>query len=146
MSAVNGCNIPPDLFYLVEKHVWAKLDGDVVIVGLSDVAQNMAKTIISVSLKGSGKPIKRGKSLATVESGKWVGPVPSPVEGEIVEVNSSLESNPGLVNSDPYGDGWVARIKPTDWQADMALLHTGDEGIAKYKEFLDQEGIACGDD
>jgi len=143
MSSVNGCNIPAELYYVVEKHVWAKPDGDVVLVGLTDVAQNMAKTVISVSLKGGGKPIKRGKSVATVESGKWVGPVPSPVEGEIAEVNNELAKNPGLVNEDPYGSGWIAKVRPVDWDADRSLLVTGDEGVEKYREFLDAEGISC---
>ncbi len=143
MSSVNGCNIPDTLYYVVEKHVWAKPDGDLVLVGLTDVAQNMAKTVISVSLKGEGKPIKRGKSVATVESGKWVGPVPSPVEGEIVSINAELATNPGLINADPYGSGWIAKVKPVDWEADKAFLVTGDEGVEKYQEFLDSEGISC---
>ncbi len=143
MSSVNGCNIPAELYYVVEKHVWAKPDGDLVLVGLTDVAQNMAKTVISVSLKGEGKPIKRGKSVATVESGKWVGPVPSPVEGEIVSINTDVAKNPGLINSDPYGEGWIAKVKPLDWEADKALLVTGDEGVEKYQEFLNSEGISC---
>lgn len=144
MSAVNGCNIPEDLFYVVEKHVWAKLDGDVVVVGLTDVAQSLAHTIISVSLKGAGKPIKRGKSLATVESGKWVGPVPSPVEGQIIAVNTDLAANPSLLNRDPYGEGWIARLQPTDWSIDVVELVTGSQGVAAYQEFLDSQGISCG--
>ena len=88
--STSGCNLPEDLFYLVEKHVWARMDGDVLVVGLTDVAQHLAKTVISVSLKPAGKEIKAGRSLATVESGKWVGPVPSPVDGEVLEVNQPV--------------------------------------------------------
>ena len=144
MSTVNGCNIPDDLFYVVEKHVWARVEGDEVVVGLTDVAQNMAKSIISVTSKGAGKPIKRGKSVATVESGKWVGPVPSPVEGQVVAVNTALVSNPGLLNSDPYGDGWIARLAPADWSVDVVELVTGSEGVSAYQAFLDSQGISCG--
>jgi glycine cleavage system H protein len=143
MSRENGCDLPEDLHYLVEKHVWARLDGDEVVVGLTDVAQNMAKTIISVSLKAAGKPIKRGRSLATVESGKWVGPVPCPVEGEVISVNENLVAQPGLLNSDPYGEGWVARVRPNDWASDAAELVAGVDGVQAYRAFLDAEGIVC---
>lgn len=143
MSTVRGCDIRDDLYYLVEKHVWARVDGDVVEVGLSDVAQGMAKTIISVSLKEPGKTVKKGRSLATVESGKWVGPVPCPVNGEVVEVNTVLVSKPATINEDPYGAGWVARVRCSDWQTDSADLVTGAEGVERYREFLEAEGISC---
>lgn len=143
MADINGCYLPEDLYYLVEKHVWARYDDGTVIVGLTDVAQNMAKTIISVTSKGAGKPIKRGKSIATVESGKWVGPVPSPVEGELVEVNTELSSSPSLLNSDPYGNGWIAKVSPDNWDEDVAFLASGPEALDAYRAFLDSQGISC---
>jgi glycine cleavage system H protein len=144
VAVVNNCNLPDDLYYIVEKHVWARRDGDLVTVGMTDVAQNLAKTIISVTLKAAGKSIKKGRSVATVESGKWVGPVPAPVGGEIAEVNENLRATPGLINSDPYGDGWVARLRADNWEADAADLVTGADGVEAYRRFLDAEGIACG--
>lgn len=145
MAMVKNCNLPDDLYYLVERHVWARPEGDLVTVGMTDVAQNLAKTIISVTLKAAGKPAKKGRNVATVESGKWVGPVPAPVNGEIVEVNESLVGTPSLINTDPYGDGWVAKIRPDDWATDSAELATGPEGLEAYQAFLDAEGITCGD-
>ncbi len=144
MTVINNCDLPDDLYYVVGKHVWARPEGELVTVGMTDVAQSLAKTIIAVTLKAPGKVIAKGKNLATVESGKWVGPVPAPVGGEIVEVNADLVASPGLINSDPYGAGWVARLRPTDWEADAADLATGADGIAAYRAFLDAEGIACG--
>lgn len=143
MTTQSGCNIPEDLYYLVGKHVWARPSGDLVEVGLTDVAQAMARTIISVSLRDAGKTVKKGRSLATVESGKWVGPVPSPVSGEIVEVNAALAATPSTINADPYGAGWVARVRCGDWGSDSADLVTGPEGVAAYEEFLAGEGISC---
>jgi glycine cleavage system H protein len=144
VSLVNNCNIPEDLFYVVEKHVWARRDGDLVTIGMTDVAQNLAKSIIAVTQKAAGKPVKKGRNVATVESGKWVGPVPAPVSGEIVEVNQALTTAPGLINSDPYGEGWVARLRPDDWDADAADLVSGADGVEAYRRFLDAEGISCG--
>ena len=144
MPLINNCNLPEDLYYVVEKHVWARRDGDLVTVGMTDVAQNMAKTIIAVTPKAPGKRIAKGRNIATVESGKWVGPVPAPVSGEIVEVNTALTASPSLINSDPYGDGWVARLRPADWDAEALDLASGPGGIEAYQRFLDAEGIACG--
>lgn len=143
MASVNECNLPDDLFYLVEKHVWARLEDGVVVVGLTDVAQNLAKSIISATLKKPGRKLAKGKSLGTVESGKWVGPVPAPVAGEIAAVNEALASDPGLLNRDPYGEGWVARMIADDWETDSADLVTGQAGLDAYKAFMDQEGISC---
>ena len=143
MSTIRGCNIPDDLYYLVEKHVWARRDGDTIVVGLSDVAQHLAKTFVSVTLKGAGKKVAKGKSVATAESSKWVGPVPSPVTGEIVEVNQALATAPATLNRDPYGDGWIARVRPDDWDGDSADLVTGQAGVEAYQRFLEAEGISC---
>lgn len=145
MTTVRGCNIPNDLYYLVEKHVWARHEGEVIVVGLSDVAQHLAKTIVSVTLKAAGKKVAKGKSVATVESGKWVGPVPSPVAGEIVAVNEALTTTPALLNRDPYGEGWIARVQPDDWGADSGDLVTGEAGVEAYLRFLETEGIVCGE-
>jgi glycine cleavage system H protein len=143
VALVNNCNLPEDLYYVVAKHVWARRDGDLVTVGMTDVAQNLAKTIIAVTPKAPGKTIAKGRNIATVESGKWVGPVPAPVGGEIVEVNTALSASPSLINSDPYGEGWVARLRPADWDAEAADLVSGPEGIENYRRFLDEQGIAC---
>jgi glycine cleavage system H protein len=143
MTTVNNCDLPEDLYYVVAKHVWARREGDLVTVGMTDVAQNMAKTIVAVTPKAPGKAVQKGRNIATVESGKWVGPVPAPVGGEVVAVNGSLAVTPSLINSDPYGEGWVARLRPSDWDTDSADLVTGPEGIEAYRQFLDAQGISC---
>ena len=145
MAEVRSCTIPEDLYNLVEKHVWARRVGDLVEVGLTDVAQNMAKGIISVTPKRVGRALKALQSVATVESGKWVGPVPTPVAGEIAEINDAVIAQPGLINSDPYGAGWVARVAPADWDGDSTSLVTGPDGVAAYEAFLEAEGISCED-
>jgi glycine cleavage system H protein len=145
VPVARNCLIPDDLYYLVEKHVWARPVGELVEIGLTDVAQHMAKGIIAVTPKKVGKALRAEQSVATVESGKWVGPVPTPVAGEVAEVNEALGADPGLINRDPYGAGWVARIRPIDWATDCAALATGADGVAAYERFLEAEGIACED-
>jgi glycine cleavage system H protein len=144
VALVNNCNLPEDLYYVVDKHVWARRDGELVTVGMTDVAQNLAKTIIAVTPKAAGRSVAKGRNIATVESGKWVGPVPAPVSGEIVEVNTVLTGSPSLINTDPYGEGWVARLRPADWDTEAASLASGPEGIEEYRRFLDEQGINCG--
>lgn len=143
VAVVSNCNLPEDLWYLVEKHVWCRQDGDEVVVGLTDVAQNLAKTMIAVTPKRVGKSVKKAQSVATVESGKWVGPVPCPVGGEITAVNDAVVAQPSVINQDPYGAGWIARIRPADWAAESADLATGADGIELYRQFLEREGIVC---
>lgn len=144
MTDVKGCNIPEDLYYWPEKHVWLRPEDDgSVTIGMTDVAQFLAKSIVSVTPRGVGKKLKRGKSAGTVESGKWVGPVTTPITGEVVEVNDKMLANPKLINSDPYGEGWFARIQPADWDGEKDELVTGAEGIEAYRAFLDSEGLSC---
>lgn len=143
MTNVAGCNIPEELYYLVEKHVWARREGKLVVVGMTDVAQNLAKGIIAVTIKSVGRTLAQGKSIGTVESSKWVGSVPAPVGGEIVGVNPELANDPGLLNRDPYGDGWIAKLAPTDWEGESGVLLTGADGVAAYQAFLEREGISC---
>ncbi len=144
MSDVRGCQLPEDLYYWIEKHTWAKPQEDgSILVGLTDVAQSMAGKIIVVNLRAAGKTLARGKSGGTLESGKWVGSIPTPVAGEVVEVNADVKRNPNLVNQDPYGQGWLLRIKPEKWSEDSQMLAFGEEGIAAYRTKLEEEGIQC---
>ena len=146
MAEVNGCNIPEDVYYWPEKHVWAVAGGDgVVTIGVTDVAQFLAKKIISALPKPAGRPAKKGRSLGTIESGKWVGPVTSPITGEITEANPALGSDPSIINADPYGEGWYVKVQPADWDTESADLVTGPDGVAAYQAFLDEEGISCQD-
>jgi glycine cleavage system H protein len=144
MSEVNGCQLPDDLWYWPEKHVWARPEDDgTVVMGMTDVAQNLAGKIVVVNLKAPGKVLAQGKSAGTLESGKWVGSIPTPVAGEVVAVNDAVKRAPHIVNDDPYGDGWLIRVRPVDWEAEQSLLVHGPEGIEAYRARLDAEGIHC---
>ena len=120
---IQGYNLPDDLYY-EKNHFWVKADGDELIMGMDDFAQKMAGEIVYIQLPDEGKKIKLGKKFAKVESGKWLGKVYGPVNGELVAVNEELEENPGLVNEDGYGNGWIFRIKPDDMAELEDLIHT----------------------
>ena len=142
MATVRGCNIPEGRYYWVEKHCWALPEADgTVKIGITDVAQNLAKGIVNATPKEVGRTVQKGKSAGTLESGKWVGPVTSPVTGEIVEVNETMKGNPSLINSDPYGEGWFVRIKPADWAGESASLVTGEAAVAAYLKFMEEQGL-----
>ncbi|MBI4269715.1 MAG: glycine cleavage system protein H [Candidatus Rokubacteria bacterium RIFCSPLOWO2_12_FULL_71_22] len=148
MTRVNDCELPEHLYYLMDRHVWLRPpsaeSGGAVTVGIDDVAQHLAGAIVAVTPKRAGRAIPKGQSVATIESSKWVGPVPAPVGGEIVEVNDSVRTNPRLLNEDPYGAGWLVKLRPSAWDAERAGLVTGSEGLEAYRALLEREGIRCG--
>jgi glycine cleavage system H protein len=146
MATVNNCQIPEELYYLVEKHVWVRVSPDgSLTIGMSDVAQHLAGDVLTVTPKKAGRSVQKGQSVATMESAKWVGPVPAPVGGEIVEVNQALPKNPRLVNQDPYGEGWFVKLKPSNWEIEKGSLVSGAAGVEAYRAFLDAQGVRCGE-
>ncbi len=145
MSEVNGCRLPDDLYYWVDKHVWAKpLEDGTVLVGMTDVAQSLAGKIVVVSLRSLNKTLVRGKSAGTLESGKWVGSIPTPVAGTVIAVNEQLKGKPSIINDDPYGDGWIIRVQPSNWESDQGELVTAEVGVQAYRDKLEADGIHCG--
>jgi glycine cleavage system H protein len=148
MGILRGCNLPDDLFYFVEKHIWAKpVGGDVVRVGMDAVAGKLSGgklNAVTIKLKAIGSEILKGKSVATIESSKYVGPVPAPVTGVLERANDKLASDPNLVIRDPYGEGWIVEMKASRWEAEKAGLLTGEAGLAQYLAKLEAENISCG--
>jgi glycine cleavage system H protein len=121
----------PDELYYEENHFWVKLEGDLLVMGMDDFAQKMAGEIVYVQLPAEGKKLTAGKKFAKMESGKWLGKVYAPVNGELVAVNEELEENPGLINDDCYGKGWIFKLKPEN-PADMENLIHGPEAVEKW--------------
>ncbi len=143
MAQVRGCNIQEDRYYWVEKHAWARPEQDgTVTIGITDVAQRLAKGIINATPKDVGRTVQKGKSAGTLESGKWVGPVTSPITGEIVEVNEAARARPSLINEDPYGQGWFVRVKPADWAGESAALLTGGTAVTAYQKFMEEQNLS----
>ncbi len=148
MANVRGCNLPDDLYYLIEKHVWAKpMGGGVIRVGITSVAAKLSGgklAAITVKSKNIGQEVKQAKSLATVESSKFVGPVPAPITGVVLRANEKLTTDPNIAVADPYGEGWVAEMQATDWEGEKDSLATGETGIAAYLAKLEADNVSCG--
>jgi len=145
MAEISGCEIPEGLYYLLEKHVWAlPMEGGVVRVGITSVAAKLSGgklAAVTVSARKVGNEVPQGKSVATLESSKYVGPVPNPVTGTLLRGNEALVTDPNLAVADPYGEGWVAELEVAEW--DATGLVTGEAGVEAYRALMDAEGISC---
>lgn len=127
---IQGYTMPLDLYY-EENHYWVKVDGNEIVIGMDDFAQQLAGEIVFVQLPSEGKKLKKGKKFAQVESGKWLGKAFAPVNGVIVESNEELETAPELINEDCYGKGWMYRVEPADMSEVEDLIH-GQEAVEQW--------------
>ena len=118
-------NIPQELRY-TKDHEWARLEGDVVYVGITDYAQGELGEIVYVDVTTEGESLSAEEVFGSIEAVKTVSDLLLPIEGEILEVNSELEDSPELVNSDPYGKGWLVKIKPANADDVEGLLSSDD--------------------
>ena len=118
-------NFPSNVKYTSE-HEWIRLEGEEAFVGITDYAQDQLGDIVFVDVPTEGETLEKGEAFGSIEVVKTVSDLFIPIGGEVVEVNPALEENPELVNKDPYGEGWLIRIKPTD--------------VAEMEELLDAEG------
>ncbi|MCF2135663.1 MAG: glycine cleavage system protein GcvH [Candidatus Thorarchaeota archaeon] len=111
-----------DGLYYSKDHEWAKVEGDIVTIGITDHAQHSLHEITYVELSEVGSVIKAGEECGLVESMKASSDILSPLSGEIVEVNSELEDAPEVVNEDPYGKGWLFKLRPSNLDAELKDL------------------------
>jgi glycine cleavage system H protein len=127
---IQGYNMPDDLYY-DQYHFWVRVEGDLLVMGMDDFAEKLAGQIVYVQLPFEGKALQAGKKFAKLESGKWLGTVYAPVDGEIESTNQDLESSPSLINQDCYGQGWLFRIRPKDVKQVEKLFH-GREAVEPW--------------
>ena len=124
-------NIPDELKYSKD-HEWIRLSGSIALVGITDYAQDALGDVVFVQLPESGKEVLAGQSCSEVESTKSVSDIYVPVSGLISNVNTQLSDSPNLINSDPYGDGWIMEIEVSDLSSVADLLDA-----AAYKMFIE---------
>ena len=123
-------NFPSELKY-TKDHEWIRVEGDTAFVGITDYAQQELGEIVFVDIATEGETLAKDEAFGSVEAVKTVSDLLMPVAGEVLEVNSELEDHPELVNSDPYGKGWLIKVKPAD-VADVAGLLSADD----YKKLI----------
>ena len=126
-----------DLYYspFDTAHTWAKVEPEnMVRVGVDDFAQKQAGELLFIRLFPAGKEVKQGQRFGTLETAKWVGPLLSPVNGKIAQVNEEVLKKPKLVNEDPYEKGWMVIINPTNLEEDLTRLVKGDQAIDWLKK------------
>ena len=142
MPTVRGCHLPDELLYDVENHIWYTELGDgTVRLGMTTIATAMAGQLVAFTPKRVGRSVRAGKSCATIESGKWVGPAKSAAAGEVVAVNEDLVANPAIANEDPYEKGWMVVLKPEEWDSVKATLTPGSEVAGPYEAKMDADGF-----
>jgi len=137
MADIKGYNMPDELYYH-EEHSWARVDGTKVTVGMTDMFQKEAGDIVFVDLPEEEDEVSQGETCGKIQSRKWIGKLVAPVSGEITEINEEMEEDTGLINTDPYGDGWILVIEAEDedeLQSELKNLIHGDA----VHNFVDRE-------
>lgn len=126
-------DFPEDLRYTRE-HEWAKRKGNRVVVGITDFAQDQLGDVVFVELPDIGDPVKKGESFGVVESTKAVSELFAPLSGKVVEVNDPLTDAPETINEDPYEEGWMIAIEPSDFGELDALMD-----VKAYRVFVEEQ-------
>ena len=134
MTDIKGYSMPDDLYYH-EEHSWARVDGDRVTVGMSDFFQKEAGDIVFVDLPEEEDDVEQGEVCGKIQSRKWIGKLVAPVSGEILEINEDLDEDTSLINTDPYGKGWILVIEASNLDEDLENLMRGDAVVP----FLEKE-------
>ena len=125
-------NIPQELKY-TKDHEWIKVDGNVVTIGITDFAQKELGDIVYVEIESDGEELEQGDVFGTVEAVKTVSDLFMPINGKVIEINENLESEPEIVNSDPYEKGWMIKVEIADTSALDAMLSADD-----YKSLISE--------
>jgi glycine cleavage system H protein len=132
MAVIKGYNMPDGLYYHKD-HSWARVDGSKVTVGMNDFFQKEAGDIVFVDLPDTEEEVSQGEVCGKIQSRKWIGKLVAPVSGEIVETNEAIEDDTSLINSDPYGKGWILNIEASDLEEELGNLMQG-EALASFLE------------
>ena len=137
MTTIDQYEFPDELYYDRENG-WARIEGNVATIGISQSAQDIAGDIVYVEVPRVGRQIAKGEPFMSMESGKWVGRIKSPVGGKIVGANEEIEWESALVNEDPYGEGWLAKLEIAD-PGDLDDLMRADS--AEFAAFIAEERV-----
>jgi glycine cleavage system H protein len=134
MADIKGYDMPDDLYYNSE-HSWARVDGKKVTVGMDDFFRKEAGDVVFIDMPDEGEDVSQGEVCGKIQSRKWIGKIVSPVSGEITAINEDLEEDTGLINSDPYGKGWILVVEASDLESELANLVHGPDVVT----FIEKE-------
>ena len=132
MAKVEEYDMPDELYYHKE-HMWLRVEGDEAVVGLNDFSQKLAGEISYIEMPEEGDEVKQDEAVGSYETGKWLGKLYAPVSGEITAMNEEVEDEPTLVNKDPYGEGWLFKIKMSDTSQVKSLMQ-GEDALGWLRE------------
>jgi len=132
MADIKGYDMPDELYYHRE-HSWARVEGTRVTVGMNDFFQQEAGDVVFIDLPEEEDEVEQGEVCGKIQSRKWIGKLVAPVSGEIMEINEALEDDSSLINTDPYGEGWILVIEAPDLEEDLGNLMQG-EAIVSFIE------------
>jgi len=135
MVKVDEFEVKEGLYYSTD-YFWVKMEGKRARCGLTDYAQKILKSIVYIDAPKPGTPVTQGEVCGSVESIKTATDLISPLNGRVVEYNTALDKNPGLINSDPYGEGWIFVVESPDLQADLSKLMDFNKAVEWHKELL----------
>jgi len=127
-----------DELYYTKEHIWVKIENDVATIGITDYAQSQLGDVVFIELPEVGREVESGEVIATVESIKAVSEIYSPLTGKIISINEDLANEPSLLNSDPYGDGWICDIQIKDL-TEIEDLMTADDYRAYLEAITEEE-------
>ncbi|MFW6117344.1 MAG: glycine cleavage system protein GcvH [Thermoproteota archaeon] len=137
MVEIDEYEVPEDLYY-TEDWAWIKVEGDLVRVGLTDYAQKQLREVVYAELPEAGMEVEQGEPYGTVESVKAVSDLTAPINGTVEEVNDEIQASPEILNEDPYGEGWLVVIKPSNLEADLEKTMNFDEAVEWHKEMIEE--------
>jgi len=133
MADIKGYNMPDELYYHKD-HSWARVEGTKVTIGMNDFFQKESGDIVFVDLPEEEEEVEQGEVCGKIQSRKWIGKLVAPVSGEILEINEDLEDDTSLINTDPYGKGWILVIEAEDPDAELGNLMQGSDLISFIEE------------
>jgi glycine cleavage system H protein len=140
MATIRGFEFPDELSYLIEHDTWVRLDGDGnATIGITSLGAHISGEFIEFMAKPVGESIDRDRALGMLEMSKVIRSVRAPVSGVLLASNERVKAAAGLINRDPYGEGWLVRVRPTSWQGDARLLVSGAAipgAVEKYMALL----------
>ena len=141
---IDHCLFPDDLLYDIENNTWLRVEKDgTATVGVTSLLSAIAGRLVRTNLKQVGDSIRKGQSLGTLESEKFVGPVPSPVTGVVVDINHNTVNIPRTINVSPYEEGWIVRLKPSNPSKEMPLLVRSQDSKMLLAQKIAQLHVRC---